>query len=145
MIRTTSYEFFSELMFYRNCTERELWFLLFFRFAALLAAFILVLLMEVFWKDDGGDTMSKNHPEENPMENLEGTLEESLDGTLEESVDETFDENINEGIDEIIEESLDEDMEAEDLSCVEDEDRIFILDENGKSVEVEVEDDVADD
>ena len=36
-------------------------------------------------------------------------------------------------------------MEAEDLSCAEDEDRIFILDENGKSVEVEVEDDVADD
>ena len=36
-------------------------------------------------------------------------------------------------------------MEAEDLSCVEDEDRVFILDENGHSVEVEVEDDVADD
>ena len=36
-------------------------------------------------------------------------------------------------------------FEAEDLSCVEDEDRIFILDENGKSVEVEVDDDVADD
>ena len=35
--------------------------------------------------------------------------------------------------------------ESEDLSCAEDEDRIFILDENGKSVEVEVEDDVADD
>ena len=133
MIRTTGYEFFSELMFYRNCTERELWFLLFFRLAALLAAFILVLLMEVFWKDDGGDTMSKNHPEENPMENLEGTLEESLEGTLEESVREN------------IEEPLDEDMEAEDLSCAEDEDRVFILDENGKSVEVEVEDDVADD
>ena len=120
-------------MFYRNCTERELWFLLFFRFAALLAAFILVLLMEVFWKDDGGDTMSKNHPEENPMENLEGTLEESLEGTLEESVEEDIDE------------ILDEDKEAEDLSCAEDEDRIFILDENGKSVEVEVEDDVTDD
>ena len=133
MIRATDYDFFSELMFYRNCTERELWFLLFFRLAALLAAFILVLLMEVFWKDDGGDTMSKNHPEENPMENLEGTLEESLEGTLEESVREN------------IEESLDEDMEAEDLSCAEDEDRIFILDENGKSVEVEVEDDVTDD
>ena len=38
-----------------------------------------------------------------------------------------------------------ETFEAEDLSCVEDEDRIFILDENGKSVEVEVEDDVTDD
>ena len=133
MIRATDYDFFSELMFYRNCTERDLWFLLFFRLAALLAAFILVLLMEVFWKDDGGDTMSKNHPEENPMENLEGTLEESLEGTLEESVREN------------IEEPLDEDMEAEDLSCAEDEDRIFILDENGKSVEVEVEDDVTDD
>ena len=36
-------------------------------------------------------------------------------------------------------------MEAEDLSCAEDEDRVFILDENGKSVEVEVEDDVTDD
>ena len=36
-------------------------------------------------------------------------------------------------------------MEAEDLSCVEDEDRVFILDENGHSVEVEVEDDVTDD
>ena len=36
-------------------------------------------------------------------------------------------------------------FEAEDLSCVEDEDRIFILDDNGKSVEVEVDDDVADD
>ena len=36
-------------------------------------------------------------------------------------------------------------FEAEDLSCSADEDRIFILDENGKSVEVEVEDDVADD
>ena len=81
--------------------------------------------------------MSKNHPEENPMENLEGTLEESLEGTLEESVEERPDE--------IIEEPLDEDMEAEDLSCAEDEDRIFILDENGKSVEVEVEDDVTDD
>ena len=133
MIRATDYDFFSELMFYQNCTERELWFLLFFRLAALLAAFILVLLMEVFWKDDGGDTMSKNHPEENPMENLEGTLEESLEGTLEESVREN------------IEEPLDEYMEAEDLSCAEDEDRIFILDENGKSVEVEVEDDVTDD
>ena len=77
--------------------------------------------------------MSKNHPEENPMENLEGTLEESLEGTLEESVREN------------IEEPLDEDMEAEDLSCAEDEDRVFILDENGKSVEVEVEDDVTDD
>ena len=77
--------------------------------------------------------MSKNYPEENPMENLEGSLEESLEGTLEESVREN------------IEESLDEDMEAEDLSCAEDEDRIFILDENGKSVEVEVEDDVTDD
>ena len=144
MIRTTDYDFFSELMFYRSCTERELWFLLFFRLAALLAAFVLVLLMEVFWKDDGGKKMSKNYPEEN-LENLEGTLEESLEGTLEESVDETFDENINEGIDEIIEESLDEYMEAEDLSCAEDEDRIFILDGNGKSVEVEVEDDVTDD
>ena len=133
MIRTTGYEFFSELMFYRNCTERELWFLLFFRLASLLAAFILVLLMEVFWKDDGGDTMSKNYPEEKPTENLEGSLEESLEGTLEESVREN------------IEEPLDEDMEAEDLSCAEDEDRIFILDENGKSVEVEVEDDVTDD
>ena len=132
MIRTTGYDFFSELMFYRNCTERELWFLLFFRFAALLAAFILVLLMEVFWKDDGGDTMSKNYPEEN-LENLEGSLE----GTLEASVEESTDE--------IIEEPLEENMEAEDLSCAEDEDRIFILDENGKSVEVEVEDDVADD
>ena len=36
-------------------------------------------------------------------------------------------------------------MEAEDMSCAEDEDRIFILDENGKSVEVEVEDDATDD
>ena len=36
-------------------------------------------------------------------------------------------------------------MESEDLSCVEDEDRVFILDENGKSVEVEVSDDVGDD
>ena len=36
-------------------------------------------------------------------------------------------------------------MEPEDLSCTEDEDRIFILDENGKSVEVEVADDAADD
>ena len=133
MIRTTGYDFFCELMLYGNYTERELRFLLFFRLAALLAAFILVLLMEVFWKDDGGDTMSKNHPEENPMENLEGTLEESLEGTLEESVREN------------IEEPLDEDMEAEDLSCAEDEDRVFILDENGKSVEVEVEDDVTDD
>ena len=133
MIRTTGYDFFCELMLYGNYTERELQFLLFFRLAALLAAFILVLLMEVFWKDDGGDTMSKNHPEENPMENLEGTLEESLEGTLEESVREN------------IEEPLDEDMEAEDLSCAEDEDRVFILDENGKSVEVEVEDDVTDD
>ena len=137
MIRTTGYDFFSELMFYRNCTERELWFLLFFRLAALLAAFILVLLMEVFWKDDGGKKMSKNYPEENPMENLEGTLEESLEGTLEESVEENTEE--------IIEEPLDEDMEAEDLSCAEDEDRIFILDKNGHSVELEVEDDVADD
>ena len=80
--------------------------------------------------------MSKNYSEENfekSMENLEGTLEESLEGTLEE------------GVEEDIEEPLDEDMEAEDLSCAEDEDRIFILDENGKSVEVEVEDDVADD
>ena len=84
--------------------------------------------------------MSKNYSEENfekSMENLEGTLEESLEGTLEESVEESVGENI--------EEILDEDMEAEDLSCAEDEDRIFILDENGKSVEVEVEDDVADD
>ena len=80
--------------------------------------------------------MSKNYPEEN-LENLEGSLEESLEGTLEESVEESVGENI--------EEILDEDMEAEDLSCAEDEDRIFILDENGKSVEVEVEDDVADD
>ena len=136
MIRTTDYDFFSELMFYRNCTERELWFLLFFRLAALLAAFVLVLLMEVFWKDDGGKKMSKNYPEEN-FENLEGSLEESLEGTLEESVEESTDE--------IIEEILEENMEVEDLSCAEDEDRIFILDENGKSVEVEVEDDVADD
>ena len=76
--------------------------------------------------------MSKNYPEEN-LENLEGSLEESLEGTLEESVREN------------IEEPLDEDMEAEDMSCAEDEDRIFILDENGKSVEVEVEDDATDD
>lgn len=136
MIRTTGYDFFCELMLYGNYTERELWFLFFFRLAALLVAFILVLLMEVFWKSDGGEKMSKNYSEENfekSMENLEGTLEESLEGTLEESVEEDIDE------------ILDEDMEAEDLSCVEDEDRIFILDENGKSVEVEVEDDVADD
>ena len=132
MIRMTGYDFFSELMFYRNCTERELWFLLFFRLAALLAAFILVLLMELFWKSDGGEKMSKNYSEEN-LENLEGSLEESLEGTLEESVREN------------IEEPLDEDMEAEDLSCAEDEDRIFILDADGKSVEVEVDDDVTDD
>ena len=56
-----------------------------------------------------------------------------------------IEEGIEESTDEIIEESLDEDMEAEDLSCAEDEDRIFILDGNGKSVEVEVEDDAADD
>ena len=80
--------------------------------------------------------MSKNYPEEK-LENLEGSLEESLEGTLEESVEESTDE--------IIEEPLDEYMEAEDLSCAEDEDRIFILDGNGKSVEVEVEDDVTDD
>ena len=123
-------------MFYRNCTERELWFLFFFRFAVLVAAFILVLLMELFWENDGGEKMSKNYPEEN-LENLEGTLEESLEGTLEESVEENTEE--------IIEEPLDDDMEAEDLSCAEDEDRVFILDENGKSVEVEVEDDATDD
>ena len=80
--------------------------------------------------------MSKNYHEEN-LEKRECSLEESLEGTLEESVEESTDE--------IIEESLDEDMEAEDLSCAEDEDRIFILDENGKSVEVEVEDDATDD
>ena len=50
MIRTTGYDFFCELMFYRNCTERELWFLFFFRFAVLVAAFILVLLMKYFGK-----------------------------------------------------------------------------------------------
>ena len=76
--------------------------------------------------------MSKNYPEEN-LENLEGSLE----GTLEASVEESTDE--------IIEEYIEEYMEAEDLSCAEDEDRIFILDEHGKSVELEVEDDVADD
>ena len=152
MIRTTGYDFFCELMLYGNYTEKELWFLLFFKLAALLVAFILVFLMEVFWNDDGGKKMSKNYPEEN-LENLEGSLEESLEGTLEESVEESTEENtaknIEEGIeestDEIIEEPLDEDMEAEDLSCAEDEDRIFILDKNGKSVEVEVEDDVTDD
>ena len=36
-------------------------------------------------------------------------------------------------------------MEPEDLSCTEDEDRIFFLDADGKSVEVEVADDVGDD
>ena len=80
--------------------------------------------------------MSKNYHEEN-LENRECSLEKPLEDTLEESVEESTDE--------IIEEPLDEYMEAEDLSCAEDEDRIFILDENGKSVEVEVEDDVADD
>ena len=35
--------------------------------------------------------------------------------------------------------------ESEDPSCAEDEDRIFILDADGKSVEVEVDDDVTDD
>ena len=143
MIRMTGYDFFCELMLYENCTEREIRFLLLFRLAALLSAFILVLLMELFWKSDGGK-MSKDYSEENienPTENLEGTLEESLEGALEESVEEDTDVII----DEIIEEPLDEDMEAEDLSCAEDEDRIFILDENGKSVEVEVDDDVTDD
>ena len=50
MIRTTGYDFFCELMLYGNYTERELRFLLFFRLAALLAAFILVLLMKYFGK-----------------------------------------------------------------------------------------------
>ena len=80
--------------------------------------------------------MSKNYHEEN-LEKRECSLEESLGDTLEESVEESTDE--------IIEEPLDDYMEAEDLSCAEDEDRIFILDGNGKPVEVEVEDDAADD
>ena len=36
-------------------------------------------------------------------------------------------------------------MEPEDLSRVEDEDRIFVLDADGRSVELEVEDDVEND
>ena len=44
-----------------------------------------------------------------------------------------------------IEEVLDETLEPEDLSCAEDEDRIFVLDADGRSVEVEVEDDAEDD
>ena len=90
--------------------------------------------------------MSKNHYEENPVtnENLENPTED-LEGSLEESLGDTLEESVEESTDEIIEEPIEEYMEAEDLSCAEDEDRIFILDENGKSVEVEVEDDAADD
>ena len=107
MIRTTGYDFFCELMLYENCTEREIRFLLLFRLAALLAAFILVLLMELFWENDGGEKMSKNYPEEN-LENLEGSLEESLEGTLEESVEESTEENTAKNIEENIEEGIEE-------------------------------------
>ena len=137
-----SNDWFLEMLLYGTYTEREIRFFLIYQLSVVALSFIAVILLELFWSKKGEISMSKNHYEnnpemlenlENPMENLEGTLEESLEGTLEESVEED------------IEEPLDEDMEAEDLSCAEDEDRIFILDENGKSVEVEVEDDVADD
>ena len=164
-----SNDWFLEMLMYGTYTEREIRFLLIYQLSIVMFSFIVVLLLELFWRKRGEEIMSKNYHEEtienlenlenleNPVENLKGTLEESLEGTLEESVEESTEENtaknieenieedIEESTDEIIEESLDEDMEAENLSCVEDEDRIFILDENGKSVELEVEDDVADD
>ena len=137
-----SNDWFLVMLLYGTYTEREIRFFLIYQLSVVALSFIAVILLELFWSKKGEISMSKNHYEnnpemlenlENPMENLEGTLEEPLEGTLEESVKED------------IQEPLDEDMEAEDLSCVEDEDRIFILDENGKSVEVEVEDDVTDD
>ena len=96
-----SNDWFLEMLMYGTYTEREIRFLLIYQLSIVMFSFIVVLLLELFWRKKGEENMSKNHPEEY--------------------------------------------MEAEDLSCAEDEDRIFILDENGKSVEVEVEDDVADD
>ena len=161
-----SNDWFLEMLMYGTYTEREIRFFLIYQLSVVALSFIVVLLLELFWRKRGEEIMSKNYHEEtienlenleNPVENLKGSLEESLEGTLEESVEESteentaknIEENIEEGIeestDEIIEEPLDEDMEAEDLSCAEDEDRIFILDKNGHSVEMEVEDDAADD
>ena len=149
-----SNDWFLGMLLYGTYTEREIRFFLIYQLSVVALSFIAVILLELFWSKKGEISMSKNHYEnnpemlenlENPMENLEGTLEEPLEGTLEESVGESIEANIVESTDKIIEEPLDEDMEAEDMSCAEDEDRIFILDENGKSVEVEVEDDAADD